>query len=146
MGRASVRRALTGTLGGVCLLAIVAALLPPPASATAGEAEAQVTKRRPGSRMGPRRPPPPLAVPGPVPEVPLEKVEADVSTRSVEVTTDFTGHEILVFGAIDNSQQPADHSGSAEARHRQNRSKDQAAQPEPGRGDADERDHASAST
>ena len=37
---------------------------------------------------------------------PVEKVEADVSTRSVEVTTGFTGHEILVFGAIDHSQQP----------------------------------------
>jgi uncharacterized protein (TIGR02186 family) len=29
----------------------------------------------------------------------------------VEVTTDFTGHEILVFGSIDNSQQPSDESG-----------------------------------
>jgi uncharacterized protein (TIGR02186 family) len=96
-------------LGGICLLAFAGALVPPPAMAA--EAEAQVTKRRPGARMGPRRPPPPLAVPGTVPEVPLEKVEADVSTRSVEVTTDFTGHEILVFGAIDNSQQPTDQAG-----------------------------------
>jgi len=55
--------------------------------------------------MGPRQPPPTLAEPRPQP---VEKVEADVSTRSVEVTTGFTGHEILVFGAIDNSQQPED--------------------------------------
>jgi len=55
--------------------------------------------------MGPRQPPPVLSEPRPQP---VEKVEADVSTRSVEVTTGFTGHEILVFGAIDNSQQPED--------------------------------------
>jgi uncharacterized protein (TIGR02186 family) len=75
-------------------------------------AEAQVAAKRtlPPVRMGPRRPPPAHA-PAPVPEPPVEKVEADVSTRSVEVTTDFTGHEILVFGAIDNSQQPDDQGG-----------------------------------
>lgn len=58
-------------------------------------------------RMGPRQLPPrkPLE---PLPGAPVEKVEADVSTRSVEVTTGFTGHEILIFGAIDNSQQPED--------------------------------------
>ncbi len=63
--------------------------------------------------MGPRVPLQPQT-PGPVitPEAPpVERVEADVSTRSVEVTTGFTGHEILVFGAIDNSQQPDDQPG-----------------------------------
>jgi uncharacterized protein (TIGR02186 family) len=59
--------------------------------------------------MGPRRPP--ALTPAPLPEPPVEKVEADVSTRSVEVKADFTGHEILVFGAIDNSQQPSDGAG-----------------------------------
>jgi uncharacterized protein (TIGR02186 family) len=67
-------------------------------------------KRTPGSRMGPRRPPQ-VRTPAPPQEGPPEKVEADVSTRSVEVTTGFTGHEILVFGAIDNSQQPGDEGG-----------------------------------
>ncbi len=57
----------------------------------------------PPVQMGPRQPPPAPTLPRPAP---VEKVEADVSTRSVEVTTGFTGHEILVFGAIDNSQQP----------------------------------------
>lgn len=57
-------------------------------------------------RMGPPRPPVPLPHADQLPAVPAEKVEADVSTRSVEVTTGFTGHEILVFGAIDNSQAP----------------------------------------
>jgi uncharacterized protein (TIGR02186 family) len=66
----------------------------------------------PPVQMGPRQPP--VAQP---PQDPVETVEADVSTRSVEVTTGFTGHEILVFGAIDNSQQPEnrgqDQSGSS---------------------------------
>jgi uncharacterized protein (TIGR02186 family) len=59
--------------------------------------------------MGPRQPPAALTEPR---RDPVEKVEADVSTRSVEVTTGFTGHEILVFGAIDNSQQPEDSTGN----------------------------------
>ena len=66
----------------------------------------------PPVQMGPRQPP--VAEP---PQDPVETVEADVSTRSVEVTTGFTGHEILVFGAVDNSQQPEsrgqDQSGGA---------------------------------
>jgi uncharacterized protein (TIGR02186 family) len=76
------------------------------------DAEAKVAAKRtlPAVRMGPRRPPRRHA-PAPAPQAPVEKVEADVSTRSVEVTTDFTGHEILVFGAIDNSQQPDQKSG-----------------------------------
>lgn len=34
-----------------------------------------------------------------------ETVQADVSTRSVSVTSSFTGTEIVIFGAIDNSRQ-----------------------------------------
>lgn len=69
-------------------------------------------KKPPPARMGPRRPPRPRVRMEPLPEglaqeeQEKETVEADVSTRSVEVTTGFTGHEILVFGAIDNSQEP----------------------------------------
>jgi uncharacterized protein (TIGR02186 family) len=61
-------------------------------------------------RMGPVRPSvaqPPASVPPPQ----QATVEADISTRSLEVTTGFTGHEIVVFGAIDNSQAPQDHAG-----------------------------------
>ncbi|WP_246274444.1 TIGR02186 family protein [Hyphomicrobium sulfonivorans] len=54
--------------------------------------------------------PPPTVVTPPLP--PMETVEADISTRSLEVTTGFTGHEIVVFGAIDNSQAPKDDAGS----------------------------------
>jgi uncharacterized protein (TIGR02186 family) len=55
------------------------------------------------------RPDEPL-VKAPEPEV-LESVQADVSTRTVAVTSNFTGTEIVVFGAIDNSRQPSPESG-----------------------------------
>lgn len=44
------------------------------------------------------------------PDVP-ETVQADVSTRNVSVTSSFTGTEIVVFGAVDNSRQPGAESG-----------------------------------
>jgi uncharacterized protein (TIGR02186 family) len=40
-----------------------------------------------------------------------ESVEADVSARNVAVRADFNGVEIVVFGAVDNSQQPSPESG-----------------------------------
>ncbi|MGE0629403.1 MAG: TIGR02186 family protein [Hyphomicrobiaceae bacterium] len=40
-----------------------------------------------------------------------ETVQADVSTRSVAVTSGFSGTEIVVFGAVDNSRQPSAESG-----------------------------------
>lgn len=40
-----------------------------------------------------------------------EKVEADVSTRTIAVTSAFTGTEIIVFGAVDNSRQETAESG-----------------------------------
>jgi len=95
----------------VCAAASLIAVLAP--AVPLQEARAQgvkielPVKKSTALRMGPRQPPaahPPLAPPEGYPE----RIEADVSTRSVEVTTDFTGHEILVFGAIDNSQQPDD--------------------------------------
>ncbi len=105
MRGAGARRAWVVVLVGLCVLAGAIAV-------PAQGAEVQVAAKRtlPPVRMGPRRPPPAHA-PAPLPQVPAERVEADVSTRSVEVTTDFTGHEILVFGAIDNSQQPDEKSG-----------------------------------
>lgn len=74
------------------LLAILVALM------CALPAQAQEARR---PRMGP--PQPTFA---PAPPMPEEKVEADISTRTLEVTTGFTGHEIVVFGAIDNNQAP----------------------------------------
>jgi uncharacterized protein (TIGR02186 family) len=65
---------------------------------------------RAAPRMGPVRP---LATQPLAPIAPLQQptVEADISTRSLEVTTGFTGHEIIVFGAVDNSQAPPEHAG-----------------------------------
>ncbi len=40
-----------------------------------------------------------------------ETVTADVSTRNVAVTSNFSGSEIVVFGAVDNSRQPSAESG-----------------------------------
>lgn len=51
----------------------------------------------------------------PRPEAPpldlRESVQADVSTRSVAVTSSFTGTEIVVFGAVDNSHQRSAEAG-----------------------------------
>ena len=40
-----------------------------------------------------------------------ESVQADVSARNIAVTSSFTGTEIVIFGAVDNSQQPSSESG-----------------------------------
>ena len=103
---------------GVCVLMIV--LSPALTAWTLDEAKAGAartdtkSKARANKQMGPRRPPSMRApaLPSQIPQAgPVERIEADVSTRSVEVTADFTGHEILVFGSIDNSQQPPGESG-----------------------------------
>jgi uncharacterized protein (TIGR02186 family) len=43
--------------------------------------------------------------------LPKETVEADVSTRSVAITSAFTGVEIVVFGSVNNSRQESAESG-----------------------------------
>lgn len=43
---------------------------------------------------------------------PRETVEADVSTRSVAITSSFTGTEILIFGTVENSKQPSPEAGT----------------------------------
>jgi uncharacterized protein (TIGR02186 family) len=40
-----------------------------------------------------------------------ESLEADVSARDIAVTSNFNGTEIVVFGAVDGSQQPSAESG-----------------------------------
>lgn len=42
---------------------------------------------------------------------PREAVEADVSTRTIAVTSAFTGTEIVVFGSVVNSRQPSAEAG-----------------------------------
>jgi uncharacterized protein (TIGR02186 family) len=64
-------------------------------------------------RNDPLEPPAPASVAEPAPsETEIrETVQADVSTRSVAVTSSFTGIEIVVFGAVDNSRQASAESG-----------------------------------
>lgn len=68
-----------------------------------------------------RKAPPPVAKESPRGSAPninreqqpgaRESVEADVSARNVAVTSSFNGTEIVIFGAIDGSQQPSAESG-----------------------------------
>ncbi len=45
-------------------------------------------------------------------DAPRETVEADVSTRSVSITSGFTGTEIIIFGTVENSRQPSAEAGT----------------------------------
>lgn len=64
------------------------------------------TPAQPGQQQ-----PPVSAAPTTPGELPRESVQADVSTRSVAVTSSFTGTEIVVFGAVDNSRQTSAEAG-----------------------------------
>ena len=92
--------ATLGTLG-IGLLALGASeseaqrrtkQLPPPVAKEAPHSQAEAVRReqQPGAR---------------------ESVQADVSARNVAVTSSFNGTEIVIFGAVDNSQQPSAESG-----------------------------------
>ena len=107
MGRAA--RPHLGAVGGRIALAAVALVL-----MLAGAAEAQRRTRDPP--LGPGPPPAPgsarsKAEAAPFPGEARETVQADVSTRSVAITSSFTGVEIVVFGAVDNSRQVSAESG-----------------------------------
>ena len=94
--------------------ALLLGLLLPAFVALAGSADAQQQPRRGGRQ-------PPIAgsqiqskteviVPAKPGEAP-ESIQADVHTRSVSITSSFTGTEIVVFGAVDNSRQTSPESG-----------------------------------
>lgn len=77
-------------------------------------AGAQAPQRRPPPiPQGEPAGPPQQASPARPPALPeaRETVQADVSSRSVAVTSSFTGTEIIVFGAVDNSRQSSPESG-----------------------------------
>lgn len=117
-----VRR--TGFAATLIALVIGASvLLPHPVESQ--QQQPQVQPRRPAR---PPAAPTPLPTPAPAPqqaapaqapaaptlppgELPRETVQADVSTRSVSVTSSFTGTEIVVFGAVDNSRQTSAEAG-----------------------------------
>jgi len=112
-------KGMMGMAAGLCALMITPSVVPNSwllREAQAGPARVEEggTNGRVQNRMGPRRPSATRRriVPAQAPQAgPVERIEADVSTRSVEVTAAFTGHEIIVFGSIDNSQQPSDEPG-----------------------------------
>jgi len=56
-------------------------------------------------------PSPPAAAGDPAAALPRETVQADVSTRNVPVTSNFSGTEIVVFGAVDHSRQSSAEAG-----------------------------------
>lgn len=111
-------RTLRGVSGAVILIAALAMLI------GAEIAEAQRRQQpdlpaRPPAAGGQIRGDAPVAqaqsrpAPQPVPAdaAPRETVQADVSSRSVAVTSSFTGTQIVVFGAVDHSRQATAESG-----------------------------------
>lgn len=117
------------TLRIVPLLAVLALalVLPPPVTLDL-EAAAQSTlkprkKQNPAEQKKPAKETPPeeqvkpdTAAPASVPaqakpDPAAERVEADVSARTIAVTSGYSGSEVLVFGAIENSKQPSAESG-----------------------------------
>ena len=93
-----------------CLLAVLAPGLANYDSALA-QRRVQPPPRPPGAPPGA----PPPAAQTAEPEVPFiagrETVQADVSARSVAVTSGFSGTEVIVFGAVNNSRQSSAESG-----------------------------------
>jgi uncharacterized protein (TIGR02186 family) len=85
---------------------LVASLLAPGVSETLAQkrrAPPEVAREAPGSRQQDIRREQQPGV--------KESVEADVSARNIAVTANFSGTEIVVFGAVDGSQQPSAESG-----------------------------------
>ncbi len=85
----------------------------PPAAAQKRARPALVPKTPANPAPAGQLPGPATGEPKPIPAPPdmRESVQADVSTRSVSITSSFTGTEIVVFGAVDNSRQSSAESG-----------------------------------
>jgi uncharacterized protein (TIGR02186 family) len=96
--------------GALCLVVLTALLLP---SADAQQRRGRQVPVTPLPAPAVKTPPAQAKVddtPKPA-TLPDESVQADVSTRTVAVTSSFTGTEIVVFGAVDNSRQPSPEAG-----------------------------------
>lgn len=113
-------RVARGVLGAAILLAAVAMLVGIEIAEAQRRDQPELPARPPtdaakpvGEGNGPvaqaqrRQPPQPI----PAERMPRESVQADVSSRSVAVTSSFTGTQIVVFGAVDHSRQPTAESG-----------------------------------
>lgn len=81
--------------------------------------DAAAQRRQRATPLSPSPPavvaPPPAAGAGTVAgasvELPPERVQADVSARRIAVTASFSGTEVVVFGAVDNSRQLSPEAG-----------------------------------
>lgn len=93
-------------------LAAIAALLAGMTVAVGAPVEAQRSKRAPAPPVAKEAP---HGLAGDIRRLQQpgarESVQADVSARNVAVTSSFNGTEIVIFGAVDNSQQPSAESG-----------------------------------
>lgn len=72
---------------------------------TQGKSETPAPVPQPPAQPTPQQPSQPAV------SLPPERVEADVSTRSVSITSSYTGTEIVVFGTIEHSRQTSPESG-----------------------------------
>ena len=104
-------RVLRGILGTVILLAALAMLIGVEVAEAQRRQRPALPAAAPEAASEPA--PPSRAPPRPVPAetLPRESVQADVTSRSVAVTSSFTGTEIVVFGAVDHSRQQTAESG-----------------------------------
>lgn len=104
------------------LAVVMAALLLPGGSAHAGANKLDVTpaasskQKQQQKKLPPEaKPAQPAASPQAAPATPLplppERVEADVSARSIAVNAAFKGSVVTVFGTVDNSRQPSPEAG-----------------------------------
>jgi uncharacterized protein (TIGR02186 family) len=111
----SARRVwITGLLALSALAAVVASVLVAPADAQQPRRGRQIPVKPLPTVQPPLAQPPvaPAKAEEPKrPPEPEESVQADVSTRNVSVTSSFTGTEIVVFGAVNNSRQETSEAG-----------------------------------
>jgi len=87
---------------------------PRPATPAAAPDAFQLAQRKGKPEAPPQPPPAPKAQPARAAATATDKesVEADVSTRTIAVTSGFTGTEIVVFGTVLNSRQPSAEAGT----------------------------------
>jgi len=98
-----MRRGLNGVRTLTMLIALLLLAMPQAAAQRQKKSPPAVAREAPHSPIGEvKREQQPGA---------RESVQADVSARNVAVTSSFNGTEIVIFGAVDNSQQPSAESG-----------------------------------
>lgn len=112
------RQTLKAVLGVVILIAALAMLIGAEVAEAQRRQQPELPARPPAAGRESRGDVPVAQAqrgqaPQPIPAeaAPRETVQADVSSRSVAVTSSFTGTQIVVFGAVDHSRQATAESG-----------------------------------